>query len=137
MPRRVKPVLQHANDAGIGGDEVRQFVENERTRPVGSRCFRGQPGQERMPVPVVHVIKTAKPLRHGSREVASLHCGGGLIGNGVQTVVATTPLKQQSRLANAPAPPDDGECPSSSQRAVETPHFIVSVEKLHGAKLCI
>ena len=128
----IEPVLQHAGDARVRGDQVWQLVHHERATPPDAVRLGGEPRQERVPVRVFHVGESGKPLGHRGGQVASLYGRGGLIGDGVEPPVAPRPLDEQARLAHPAAPPDDREQSRLPECAVQAAHLVDSVEEPHG-----
>ena len=94
--RAVQPVLQDTGQGRVCGKEVGQFVEYERSLPVGPPGLHGKPCQERAPVRVFDVGKAGEPFGDRSGQVAPLHRRRGLVSHGVEAVVTPGPLDEQA-----------------------------------------
>ena len=92
----IEPVLQHPGDARLRRNQVRHLVQHEWTPPTRALGFGGEAHQERVPVRILHVGKSGKPFGNRCGKVTALHGRSGLIGHGVQPLVAPRPLDEQA-----------------------------------------
>ena len=130
--RAIQPVLQDCGQRGVRGQQVRQIVQYERPTPAGQIGLRGEPGQKRAPVRILHVREAGEPLGDRLGQIAPLHRRRRLIGDRIQAAAPPGPFDEQARLADPAAPPDDGERAGTQERAVQPAHFVIAIEKLHG-----
>ena len=121
--RAVYPALKDPGQRGVGGDQVRQLVEHERTGPAAPARLGGEPQQERAPVRVLDIVESGEPPGHRRGQVAPLHGGHGSVGGRIQSVLAPRPLDEQPGLADPPPSPDDGEGAGLLQHAVRAGAF--------------
>ena len=84
----VEPVLNHGDNAGVGSDQVGQFVNDDGAMPVRPSGVGCQALEEGSPVGVFDVVEAGKPCADGFGQVATLNGRGGLIGNRVEAAVA-------------------------------------------------
>ena len=128
---RVDPILQRADDGGIGDDQVGQFVQDERPAPAGGGRFAAETGEERAPVGIFHVGKARQALGDGRRQIAPLHAGRGLVGHRVQAAPTPRPLDEKTRLPHPATTPDDRERPRR-ESVVQTAQFRLPIQKVHA-----
>ena len=94
----------------------------------------GETREQAAPVPVFDIGKAGKPDRERLGQIAALHIGGRLVGDGIHAVVPATPLHQQARLANPAATEDHGQAAARPARQRRQPgQFVVSVQEVHYA----
>ena len=127
----VEPVLDDADNARIGGDQVRQLVEDERTRPLRLPGVAPQALEERAPIGVFDVVEPGESFRHSRSQIPPLHRRCRRVGNGIEPVVALRPFDEQARLAYPSASPDDAKGTRLLERRVQTSHLFVTVQELH------
>ena len=128
----VDPALQHGRQLRRRRHRVRQLVEHDRPAPGRRAGINGETRQQAAPVPVFDVAKAGEPDREGLRQVASLHVGGRLVGDGIDAALPPAPLHEQTRLADPAAAEHHGQAPARAvgQRP-QTDQFACPVEELH------